>query len=77
MLYLKVRVDVNDTYEEVHNLFKYQSVVAVFWHSFVPPHKMEYTVGPLTEIEVENWKKKFDSIVDCKYHAEVFEHKQP
>ncbi len=69
---LKVRIEVDDTYDAVHNLFKAQSVIALFWYNHIPPNKIEYIIGPLTDTGVENWKKKFDG-VDCKYHAEVFE----
>ena len=72
MQYLKVRVDVDSTYDELHKMFKHRSVVIAYWNSIVPPDHVEYIIGPLTGIGVDNWKARFDA-VGCKYHAEVRE----
>lgn len=58
----RFHVDVDDTYDNVHALFKYSSVEIEFWHSFVPPHKVVYKIGPLSEIGIINWEQKFKDI---------------
>lgn len=70
--YVKFTVEVWDDYSKVHQLMMYQSVQIAFWKSFVPPHRVEYIIGPLSQLGVDNWKIKFDEI-GCKYTAEVRE----
>lgn len=72
MLYLKALVDIDDTYDKVHEAMKCRSYQVSIWKSIVPPWKAEYRIGPLTEVGVENWKKAFDE-TGCKYSAKVFE----
>jgi hypothetical protein len=70
MKYVKFTVEVWDDYDKVHDLMKYQSVQIEFWKSFVPPHRVVYVLGPLTDLGVENWTKEFNK-VGCKYTMEV------
>ena len=67
---LTINVDVDDKIDEVHQLFKCRGVYQTFWHSFVPPHRMSYLIGPLTETGVENWLKIFNDL-GVKYTAKT------
>jgi len=57
---IKIEFDVDDDYDRVHNYFKYHSVNINFYHSFIPPHKVEYIIEYLSETGVQNWKKHLD-----------------
>jgi len=48
MMSLKFHVDVDDTYDKIHDMFKHRSVKIEYFTTFVPPHKVIYTVGPFT-----------------------------
>lgn len=59
---LRIHVDVDDTYDAVHNFFKYDSVRIEFFRSFVPPHKVIYTVGPFQDIGAERFIERFKEL---------------
>lgn len=58
----RLHVDVDDSYDKVHSLFKYLSVEIEFWHSFVPPHKAVYKIVPLSEMGIRNWEQKLKDV---------------
>lgn len=43
---------------KIEKLFSTRCYEKIFCHSLVPPHRLEYIIGPLTETGVENYKKK-------------------
>ena len=51
-----------DMYQKVHNLFLDRCVKMSHWHGIVPPHRMEYTIGPLTDLGIKNWVAKFTEL---------------
>ena len=60
--YVTFLVTVDDnTYEWIHDLFKYTSVKIEYWKSFVPPDHVMYLIGPLSRMGVENWKNRMDA----------------
>ena len=64
----KFVVEVDGTHDKVHDLFKRSSVKITYWHSIVPPNKVEYEIGPLSEEGFNSWLKAFDS-TGCKYRV--------
>ncbi len=70
--YIKFRVEVDETYDAVHDFFKGESVSIAYWKSSTGLDHVEYIVGPVQEIGVDNWKESFDGL-GCKYTADIRE----
>lgn len=76
---LKVVVPLDENYEAVANYVKTMSYEKIYWHSFAPPHKLEYTFGPISESGVFNMKDDFRDIFKdskfkfvCKFTTEIY-----
>lgn len=65
---LKVHLPVDETYNELAELLKRESYKKIYWHSFIPPHKLEYIFEHFTEKQVEGYKEFFrEAYKDSKY----------
>jgi hypothetical protein len=71
MISLKFHVDVDETYDKIHDMFKNTSVNIKYMRSFVPPHRVVYTVGPFT---ADGATRMIDSFRDIGAKFTVTEH---
>jgi len=70
-LKISLNVENDNPIEEAVKLLKHDSYKYAFWHSFVPPHRVEIILGPLSDVGVENWLSMFNSVEGLKFRAFV------
>lgn len=65
---LKVTIPFDENFEKVKDHTSRMSYKKEFWHSFVPPHKVVYEFGPLSDVGVDNVKDAFrEMFKESKY----------
>ena len=56
---LCVTVPLDDKYDELIEYLKYKSYQKTFWHSFAPPHKIEFSFENLSQKGIDSMKNFF------------------
>jgi hypothetical protein len=65
---LVVHIPCDKTYDKVSEALRTKSYKKTFWHSIVPPHKIEYEFDFLSEKGVESYKEMFrDLLKDSRF----------